>query len=315
MAVKGKAGSIRTLPMLKSWRRYLAPSKDPFSVTMVKPGETGFGIVPWVMDACLSGCGEWHTNWGLSDGDPLLGVAFVKWTSPIGTNQEIIVDKISNYELDFVSENPSELDTPVIEIESLVYPDLNTSQPTTVIKQGIFGEDWVYSEELLVPAWCVTPVDPRLWHPWRKEMMHTWNQTPWLEAYSLLSNYDDDREYDHSDECIEDNGQFIDSKSCKCGLHTEIDQALKIIDDEVDLLEGVETNKDDFSEAVCVALDRYRDGWKLCYEQSSDGNETSDVIGHQWSPYWYEDRISRDSKKSNSDAKHSDVKTMADLPS
>lgn len=292
MAVKKKAKPIRTMPMLKSWRRYLAPSKDPFSVTMVKPGETGFGIVPWVMDACFSGCGEWHTNWGLSEGNPLLGVAFVKWNSPIGTNQEIIVDKISNYEMDFISENPTELNTPVIEIDSLVYPDYNTGQPTTVMKQGIFNDDYEYSQELLVPAWCVTPIDPRLWHPWRQEMMRTWAKTPWIEAYSLLSSYDVDREYDHSEECTDNTGYYIDSETCKCGLVTEMNNAVNIIYEKVDLLEGVETNKDDFNEAICVSLDRFRDGWKLCYEQSIDGNETSENIGHQWSPYWYEDQRS-----------------------
>jgi len=308
MATEREAGSTRTLPMLKSWRRYLAPSRDPFGPTMVKPGETGFGIVPWVMDACTSGCGEWHPNWSLSQGDPFFGVAFVKWSSPIGTNQEIDHSRFSFYETDIVVDNPSELDTPVVEISDIEYPDKNTHQPSTIVNQGIFGDEWVYSQDLMIPAWCVTPVDPRLWHPWRKEMMKTWSQTPWLDAYSTLVSTDFEYSYDpHDNDCVDKNFDC----DCVDKIISDQNEAQRIIETDIDLLEGVETNRDDFSEAVCVSLDRYREGWLLCSNQAIEGNRSSDSLGDQWSPYWADDQSQHRKKK----AKHSRVKTKASLPS
>lgn len=292
MAGSKGAGANRSLSLLKVWRRYLAPSSDAFGPTMVKPGERGFGIIPWVMDIEACECG--HSLGDLTRGDPVFAPAFVTWTSPMGTNDELRPEVVKSYEIERISPDTEwDMTTPMLHVESLVFPDRYDGFGLTVYKQGLEG--WANGQDTsLVPAWAVTPITEGLYKTWSKQAEDHWHRRyPWLEMYATLASGiwgGDDYHFHNGNEACTDpeDPEYVEGV-CQCGSQEAYEDMVKDFEEGVDFAEGITSEKGAFEDAYGTAMDRIRYGWKLCYERAVDGDETSGELGSYWSPYWYVD--------------------------
>lgn len=287
MAASKGAGTIRSLPLLKTWRRYLAPSSDTFGSTMVKPGERGFGIIPWVMNLEACDCG--HPNWELTHGDPVIAPAFVTWVSPLGTNDELREEIVNTYELNYLASNPQDVTTPMLHADGLLFPDKGDGHGLTLNKQGLAG--WARGQDTgLIPAWAVTPISEKMYRLWSEQAKDTWSRKyPWLDIYAFLHSCDEEYFHVGSDICYDPDHPEHIPQVCQCGMEEALTELEHDAKEGLDFTDTITTERAAFEDAFETAMERVRYGWQLCFERFKEGDETSDALGSEWSPYWQVD--------------------------
>lgn len=288
MAARKGAGTVRSLPLLKTWRRYLAPSNDSYGSTMVKPGERGYGIIPWVMDIAGCDCCS-HPLHQLTGGDPLFSPAFVTWVSPLDTSEELRKDVVKQFDLEEISGVKDDVTTPMLQVDELVFPDMHCVYSPTKSNQGLADDCY---DKILIPTWSVTPVSEKLFRSWSMQSRDHWfTRFPWLDILGTLTSGEPEYFHNGNEACFdEDHPEYVENV-CQCGNEEAFEDMRRDFNQGMDFTEGITHERNAFEDAYGTAMDRLRYGWQLCFERHTEGDESSQGLGGWWSPYWRVDAM------------------------
>lgn len=302
-------GSTRSRSLLSTWKRYVAPTDDGTWNTMLKPGATGYGIVPWVMDLSSCECGG-HPLWEVTNNDPFHGVSFVSWTVPLDTSEELAPGATDGLDIEIGEYlDTDDVTVPVLSVTDMSFPDMESDTMATLPQQGPSGtlhtkengNVYVASTKALLPIWAVTPVGERMWRDWRKEVVHTWINDPayrWLKAWDRLNSPSDWIAHDGNplcfgmepddEEAIEQAsyyGNAVTAQECHCSLD-DLNHAFIEFLDTRELTHGVDTDRAAYEDALGYCLDRFDAGWRSCAINAIEGDEASIYYGSHYSPFW-----------------------------
>ncbi len=314
MSRREGTGSAGSPSLLKSWRRYGADVDDGQWSAMIKPGQKGYGIIPWLMNmpACLesSMCGEEHTVFQSIPGDePYIAPAFVVWESPIDTSEQTRKDVDSTYHMGLLDPQyeVGDMSMPLVYVTRMSYPDMN--DPVTNSTQGFLSDEFYLQngvaygggERLLLPAWSVTPVRGESWHTWQKEAAGHWsNDLQWTSWMGRMNQVNGHSHLCHGLDAqpTDEEGREIDIdpwehplEQCRCGL-AEMEYKMVEDLDTVPLDAGIDTDRNQWEEVYDYAWDRWREGWKLCLDKASGERDApSTDLGFSYSPFWVFDSL------------------------
>ena len=282
-------GSVGSRSLLQSWGRYVAGVDDGQWSTMIKPGARGYGVIPWNMSISDCAC-KGHAQFTHGD-DPLMATALVTWESALDTSDNARKDVDEQFTQIFDPEyRVGEMTMPLVYVTPIAYPDDN--DPVTLENQGLTAagmfeeafDGYRYKgERMLLPAWSVTPViSGTSWHAWVKESHAHWDDMKWPRWYGRfgVNEYDDSF---HGGGCLSE---------CVCGINDMFAAFIRDVD-VVDLDAGVNTDRQLWEETCHYAWDRWRQGWKMCFNAAAfTGDAPSTDLGYHYSPFWRTDALS-----------------------